>query len=131
VQLSDDHAAVIDPRVPAVAIFAGGLATSGTSVRRWVRDGRDLHHIVDPRTGQPAADTWRTVTVVAGTCLDANIASTASILLGPAAPAWLAGIGLPARLVSPDGRVSTVGSWPDPAAAIGASPSPSPASRGA
>jgi thiamine biosynthesis lipoprotein len=113
VQLSDDHAAPVDPQAPAVAIFAGGLATSGTSVRRWVRDGRDLHHIVDPRTGEPAAETWKTVTVVAGRCVDANIASTTSILLGEDAPAWLAGLGLPARFVAPDGRVTTVCSWPE------------------
>jgi thiamine biosynthesis lipoprotein len=46
------------------------------------------------------------------TCVDANIASTAAIVLGPAAPAWLADAGLPARLVTADGAVETTAGWP-------------------
>jgi thiamine biosynthesis lipoprotein len=126
VQLSDDHAEPIDTHAPAVAIFAGGLATSGTSVRRWVRDGRDLHHIVDPATGEPAGPTWKTVTVVAGCCVDANIASTTSILLGMSAPAWLADVGVPARLVAPNGRITTVGAWPPATTDVGVGPATAP-----
>jgi thiamine biosynthesis lipoprotein len=112
VQLSDDHAAAIDPAAPTVALTTGGLATSGTAVRRWVRGGRQLHHVIDPATGAPAAGCWTTATVAAGCCADANIASTAAIVMGDAAPAWLAGHGLPARLVGADGRVTRVGAWP-------------------
>jgi FAD:protein FMN transferase len=81
-------------------------------VRRWQRSGRDLHHIVDPRTGEPVPEHWRTVSVAAATCLDANIASTAAFLRGPDAPAWLASGKLPARLVAADGAVVYVGGWP-------------------
>jgi thiamine biosynthesis lipoprotein ApbE len=95
-----------------VAIRAGGLATSSTAARRWRRGGDVLHHILDPRTGRPAAPVWRTVSVAAGTCTDANIASTAAIIRGRAAPAWLTELGLPARLVDEAGRVHTVGGWP-------------------
>jgi len=95
-----------------VAIRAGGLATSSTASRRWRRGGDVLHHILDPRTGLPAAVVWRTVSVAAATCTDANIASTAAIIRGRAAPAWLTELALPARLVDEAARVHTVGGWP-------------------
>jgi thiamine biosynthesis lipoprotein len=72
-----------------------------------------MHHLIDPSTGAPAAEHWRTVSVAAGSCVDANIASCAAILLGAAAPGWLRTRGLPARLVAPGGRVTTVAGWPE------------------
>src|SRR6202034_4405907 len=63
-----------------IAIREGGLATSSTKARRWQRGGDVLHHILDPRTGLPAEPVWRTVSVAAGTCADANAASTAAII---------------------------------------------------
>jgi thiamine biosynthesis lipoprotein ApbE len=107
-----------DPSVPnegpagIIAISAGGLATSSTSARRWARGGDLMHHILDPRTGRPADSDWRTVSVAAGSALDANIASTAAIIRGERAPGWLAGLGLPARLVAVDGSVTTIAGWP-------------------
>ena len=112
VRVADDHAAPRDAPGQTVVIRAGGLATSGVSVRRWVRGDDELHHLIDPATGRPADPTWRTVSVAAGSCVDANTASTASILLGRAAPEWLAEHGLPARLVSADGEVVFAGDWP-------------------
>jgi thiamine biosynthesis lipoprotein len=96
-----------------VAIRDGGLATSSTMARRWRRGGDLLHHILDPRTGLPAAPVWRTVSVAAGCCADANAASTAAVIRGRAAPGWLARLGLPARLVDAAGAVLTVAGWPD------------------
>ncbi|MGD9531891.1 MAG: FAD:protein FMN transferase, partial [Pseudonocardia sp.] len=87
-------------------------ATSSTTVRTWTRDGVRHHHLLDPRTGRPAAPVWRTVTVTAGSCVDANTAATAAIVAGADAPEWLAAVGLPARLVSADGAVVTLGGWP-------------------
>jgi thiamine biosynthesis lipoprotein len=95
-----------------VALGPGGLATSGTGARRWLLGGRTVHHIVDPTTGLPVESCWRTVSVVAGSCVDANIASTASVIKGPAAPGWLEALGLPARLVRLDGHAVTVAGWP-------------------
>jgi FAD:protein FMN transferase len=112
VRVADDHRAPIDAPGQTVTITGGGLATSGTSVRRWSRGGRRMHHVVDPSSSQPAAEYWRTVSVVAGSCADANIASTASIVLGADAPDWLAARSLPARLVGIDGGVTVVGGWP-------------------
>ena len=96
-----------------VAIRDGGLATSSTSARRWQRGGDVLHHILDPRTGLPAEPVWRTVSVAAGTCADANAASTAAVIRGRAALGWLAKLGLPSRLVDATGAVFTVAGWPD------------------
>jgi thiamine biosynthesis lipoprotein len=91
----------------------GGLATSGTSVRRWTRGDQQLHHVIDPASGWPAPAVWRTVSVAAGSCVDANIASTAAIVLGHDAPRWLSHQGLPARLVQPNSKVTLLGGWPD------------------
>jgi thiamine biosynthesis lipoprotein len=96
-----------------IAIRAGGLATSSTSARRWQRGGDLMHHILDPRTGRPADSNWRTVSVAAGTALDANIASTAAIIRGRSAIGWLAKLRLPARLVAVDGSVTTLAGWPE------------------
>jgi thiamine biosynthesis lipoprotein len=95
-----------------VLISIGGLATSGTAVRSWRRGSARLHHIIVPATGLPARSCWRAVSVAAATCVDANTASTAAILRGEGAVAWLAGLGLPARLVRHDGAAVTVAGWP-------------------
>jgi thiamine biosynthesis lipoprotein len=116
VRVADDHAADLGEPGPTVALSAGGLASSGTTVRRWLAGKVALHHIVDPRTGRPAATPWRTVTVAGPSCVDANVASTAAVVLGEEAPAWLAERRLPARLVREAGEVTYVSGWPqDPA----------------
>ncbi|MFF9482759.1 FAD:protein FMN transferase [Streptomyces sp. NPDC014733] len=112
IALADDHARPATGHAPAVAITGGALATSGIRVRTWRRAGRTLHHIVDPATGEPAAPVWRTGTVAAATCVDANTAGTAAIVLGDRALEWLRGTALPARLVGLDGHVVRVGGWP-------------------
>jgi thiamine biosynthesis lipoprotein len=94
-----------------VALRGGGLATSSTTQRRWRRDGREVHHILDPRTGAPAPVVWRTASVAARSCVEANTASTAAIVLGATAPAWLWRMGLPARLVRRDGAVVGTCGW--------------------
>ena len=112
VRVTDDHAAGPDAEGQTVLVQSGGLATSSTTVRRWAWGGEELHHVLDPRTGRPAEVVWRTVSVAAASCVDANIASTAAIIRGNAAPAWLESLGLPARLVLPEGSVVRVGGWP-------------------
>ena len=109
-----------------VRLAAGALATSSVTVRRWQRGGAALHHIVDPRTGRPADGPWRTVTVAAATCADANAASTAAIVAGAAAEDWLVATGLPARLTGHDGRVRGLNGWPGRQIAAGG-PIPVPA----
>jgi thiamine biosynthesis lipoprotein len=113
IRLADRHDEPDDVDGPRVLIRGGGLATSSTVRRRWRRGGEDLHHVVDPRTGRPTAPCWRTASVAAASCAGANTASTAALVLGPAAPAWLEARQLPARLVAEDGEVVPVGAWPD------------------
>jgi thiamine biosynthesis lipoprotein len=95
-----------------IRLAAGAVATSSVTCRQWRRGGQRLHHIVDPRTGYPAAGPWRTVSVAAPRCAAANAAATAAIVAGPDAPAWLDGTGLPARLAEHDGGVLLLGGWP-------------------
>ena len=94
-----------------VRMYEGGLATSSTLARRWTDDGTERHHLLDPRTRQPAVTPWRTVTVAAASCVDANTASAAAVLLGDRAPGWLEQRELPARLVDTTGRVTRVAGW--------------------
>ncbi|MGA8246884.1 MAG: FAD:protein FMN transferase [Nocardioides sp.] len=102
------------PDEPAVIVWLerGGLATSNTQVRRWARGGTSCHHLLDPRTGAPADTTWETASCLGSTAVAANTASTASIVLGADAPAWLEDHRVTARLVAPDGTVRRTGAWP-------------------
>ena len=115
VRIAEDSAAPLDAAGPSVLLATGGLATSGTTVRRWTTSAGELHHLVDPRTGRPAATFWRTATVTAASCVDANTASTAAVVLGEAALTWLATLGLPARLVRYDAAVTRIAGWPEAA----------------
>ncbi len=112
VRVTDDHAAGPDAEGQTVSLAGGGLATSSTTVRHWRTDAGEAHHIVDPRTGEPAAEVWRTASVTAGSCVDANTASTLAIVRGEAAPGWLDSHRLPSRLVRRGGEVTLVHGWP-------------------
>jgi len=112
IRIADDQAAELDAPGPVVAITTGGLATSGVAVRRWATDQGEAHHLIDPRTGRPAVTPWRTVSVAATSCVAANTVSTAAIVLGEDATAWLLQRGLPARAARGDGSVLTVCGWP-------------------
>ncbi len=112
VRVCDDHSDPASGVGQDVSIAAGGLATSSTAVRRWSAGGHTFHHILDPRTGTSVAEDWRTVSVAARTCVDANAATTASVVRGSVAPAWLGSLGLPGRLVRADGEVIEVAGWP-------------------
>lgn len=114
IQASEDSSAPIFEGEETISITSGGIATSSTTVRKWTRGGVLLHHIIDPATGLPSDGPWRTATVVAATCVDANIASTAAIVMGHNAIGWLEANRLPARLVDRQGSVHRVSGWPLP-----------------
>lgn len=64
------------------AVSGGGVATSSTRSRRWVHDGVERHHLVDPRTGTQATTDLASVTVVAPTAWLAEAHATAALLVG-------------------------------------------------
>ncbi|MGN6799968.1 MAG: FAD:protein FMN transferase [Gaiellaceae bacterium] len=111
VRIADDHEA---PPVggPAITVSTGGLATSSTAVRRWPTDRGPAHHVIDPRTASPSTSSWRTASVCAESCVEANVAALAALLLGAGARAWLEERGLHARLVHEDGAIMYAGAWP-------------------
>jgi thiamine biosynthesis lipoprotein len=112
IHVTDDHRSDPTASGQTVTIRSGGLATSSTTVRRWQHGGRAMHHIIDPASGTPVAGRWRTVSVAAASCADANIAATAALVRSRGATPWLAELGLPARLVDWDGRVTSLAGWP-------------------
>jgi FAD:protein FMN transferase len=96
-----------------VAIGHGGLASSSTQVRTWQRGDQLLHHIVDPSTGSCAASYWKLVSATGASCVDANALSTAAVVWGDQALDHLRSFGQALRLVRYDGRVFTLGGWPE------------------
>lgn len=112
IRVTDDHRSGPDAPGQTISIRGGGLATSSVAARRWRHEERDMHHIIDPRTWEPARSAWRTASVAAASCADANIASTAAIVRGTPAASWLAELGLPARLVDREGRELAICGWP-------------------
>lgn len=88
------------------------VATSSTQVRRWTQGGQRRHHIIDPRTGRSAASVWAQVSCAGVSAVEANAASTAAVILGADAPAWLQGHGIPARLEAVTGSVVVTPGWP-------------------
>ncbi len=99
------------PRGGTISLVRGGLATSGTDRRRWLRGGRTQHHLIDPGTGAPAESPWEQVTVCGLTCLGADVAAKAAFLLRAAGPAWLDMRGIPGRFVTAAGDVLVNSAW--------------------
>jgi thiamine biosynthesis lipoprotein len=98
-----------------VALPAGAaIATSSTIRRQWRHGERAVHHILNPRSLAPADPVWRTVTIAADRCVDANTLTTAAMVRGEPAWTWLNGLGVAARLVRHDGAVLVTGAWPSP-----------------
>lgn len=112
IRVTDDHRADASAPGQSITLRGGGLATSSTMVRRWQTGSGEAHHLVDPATGMPATGQWRTVSVTARSCLDANIAATAAIIRGARALPWLESLALPSRLVARDGTVRHLAGWP-------------------
>jgi thiamine biosynthesis lipoprotein len=81
------HIGLEDPKRPgavwaSVGLSGRGIASSGDYLRHFVAGGRRYGHIIDPRTGMPVANGCTQATVIAGTCLQAGVLSTAAFVLG-------------------------------------------------
>ena len=90
-----------------VLLARGAVATSGRDYRRWVRGGLDQHHIIDPRSGQPAQTDILSATIVAPNGPLAEMAAKVALILGSRAGlAWLdARPTLAGLLVLADGHI--------------------------
>jgi thiamine biosynthesis lipoprotein len=99
---------------------AGAVATSGIDRRRWVGpDGRAAHHLLDPRSGEPAYTGIAQATAFAPTALLAEAYAKAALLSGPERAAeWLPHGGI---LVHDDGEAEPIqGERPLPEIAVAA-----------
>ena len=71
-----------DQHFETLKIERGGVATSGKDYRRWLRDGKWQHHLIDPRTGLPAQTDVLSATVIAPTAFEAEVAAKVIALSG-------------------------------------------------
>ena len=99
------------PGEGAAELRRGALATSGSVKRWWLRGGQVQHHLIDPRTGAPAASPWTQVTACGASCLAADVAAKAGFLLGARGPEWLDRKAIPARFLTADGNVTANETW--------------------
>jgi len=105
---------VADPACPdrelvRLAVADGAVATSCARGRTWGCAGRAVHHVLDPRTGRPVDDGLASVTVLAGDAWVAEALSTAALVAGAEAGAFLAARHATALLVRADGSTEHVG----------------------
>lgn len=101
------------PLLGVIWLARGGVATSGRDVRRWRRGDEVQHHLIDPRTGQPARTDILTVTVVAPSAYEAEIAAKVVFILGSQEGlAWLEKRpGTAGLVVREDGEVLWSSRW--------------------
>lgn len=60
----------------------GAVATSTVGRRHWQHKGRSMHHLIDPRCGEPCRSDLHTVTVLAPTAVQAEVAAKVALILG-------------------------------------------------
>ena len=65
-----------------VAVTDHAVATSGDYLRNFTLNGRRYGHIIDPRTGYPALNDCRAVSVIAPSCTIAGLLATSVCILG-------------------------------------------------
>ncbi len=83
-----------DPRNPEqmlteLHVASGAVATSSIAKRTWNQGETPRHHLIDPRTGQPAASDWLSVTVIHPDVTVAEIYAKALLIAGEAGSAKL------------------------------------------
>ncbi len=103
-----------DAGVGRLMLLEGGVATSGTLRRRWsADDGRPMHHLLDPSSGQPAHQVRQivAVTVIAGTAAWAEVWTKAVVVRGATMLTVLDEHGLGAQLTYADGGVVANRAW--------------------
>ena len=107
----DDWTVDLDPAatgspLATVTLDQGAVATSTVLRRRWEVDGEARHHLIDPRTGEPANTGVVAASVLAGTAWQAEALSKAALIGGLRdGAALLASLGADALLVGADGAL--------------------------
>jgi FAD:protein FMN transferase len=76
-----------NPRSPTemlaqLHIPAGAVATSSIMKRTWSQGEKVRHHLIDPRTGEPAQTDWLSVTVISPSVITADVYSKAILMAG-------------------------------------------------
>lgn len=108
--------AVDDPlragHVVPLTLADEAVVTSTRRLRRWVRAGSAMHHLIDPRTGSPSRSTVHTVSVVAAAGWWAEVLAKSALIAGPTAGGELLGrAGVDALVATDDGVVRELGGW--------------------
>jgi thiamine biosynthesis lipoprotein len=78
----DDEVAV------RLQLGVGALATSSTTRRRWKAGGKEVSHIIDPRTMEPVSSPVLSATVVASSAVEAEAGAKTAVLMGENALTW-------------------------------------------
>ena len=78
-----------DPRDPSqslarLTVNHGAVATSSVTKRTWKQSEKNRHHLIDPRTGEPAQSDWLCATVIADDAVTAEVYAKALLIGGPA-----------------------------------------------
>ena len=96
-----------------ITLGRGAMATSGRARRHWRQGEHDRHHLLDPRTGEPVVTTLQSVTTVATSCGQAEVAAKVAFVLGPdAGTEYLEAHGLAGLFVDESGAYRVAGPWP-------------------
>jgi thiamine biosynthesis lipoprotein len=91
-------------------LSSGALATSGRDRRHWRRNGQELHHLIDPKTGTSSDSDLVRLTVVARDAVEAEVWAKALYLSGEEGAVREADeLGLPCVVVTADGRTRLAG----------------------
>ena len=109
-------ASVIHPQtgdqICVLRLHNEALATSSTAVRAWRRGSARMHHLIDPRTGRPAATDVVSASVVAPTAAIADVYAKTVLMLGRRKGfQFLDGHGCAGLFVTGDGHVATTARW--------------------
>jgi thiamine biosynthesis lipoprotein len=72
-----------DGTLSYIRLRDGAVATSSLRKRRWVHNGEAVHHIIDPRSGQPARSGVLQCSVIADTTEHAEVAAKVGFIRGP------------------------------------------------
>lgn len=96
----------------SIRVRDAAVATSTALKRRWLVAGREQHHLIDTGTGRPASTSVRSVTVIAESCVQADVAAKTALLLGDTGMAFLERHGMHGFSVHRDGSTASTSQWP-------------------